>query len=202
MVGAKISSVILNTLMHSPEMSTELETDALLSRAHQFDPQALAALHDQLYPQVYRYVCYRVGDPQVCEDISSEVFLRFLVVLKNKQSVQSARGWLLGTANHLVMDFYRKKYRRRDEDLDHHINIADPHNPEHEVDAAFTNQEVRGAMLKLTLDQQHVIALRFSQELSLEETARVMGKSINAVKVLQYRALAALRRQLDGRYTN
>lgn len=200
MAGNKISSVILNAEMNSPELPSEKDLDGLLEDARQFDPRALAALHDQLYPQVYRYVCYRVDDLHVCEDISAEVFLRFLVVLKKKgQNVQSARGWLLGTANHLVMDFYRKKYRRRDENLDHHTNLPDHHDPEQEAETSFTLEEVREAMRNLTSDQQHVITLRFSQEFSLEETARMMGKSINAVKVLQYRALAALRRQLDGR---
>jgi len=51
-------------------------------------------------------------------------------------------------------------------------------------------------MRRLTADQQHVLALRFTQELSLEETARMMKKSLNAVKVIQFRALAALRRLL------
>jgi len=49
----------------------------------------------------------------------------------------------------------------------------------------------------LTADQQHVIDLRFGQELSLEETAIVMKKKVNAVKQLQLRALAALNRQID-----
>jgi len=55
-------------------MTSDSDSDALLKRAHRFDPQALAALHDELYPQVYRYVSYRCDDTQVCEDISSEVF--------------------------------------------------------------------------------------------------------------------------------
>ena len=177
-----------------------MEIDTILDRAHQFDPQALAELHDQLYPQVYRYIAYRLEDPQVCEDISSEVFLRLLDVLKKKgQTIQSARAWLLGTANHLVMDYYRHKYRRRTDNLDNHDDLPDHHTPEGETEARMIQQEVRAAMLNLTVDQQHVIALRFSQELSLEETAQLMGKTVNAVKVLQYRALAALRRQLDRR---
>jgi len=173
-----------------------MEIDTILDRAHQFDPQALAELHDQLYPQVYRYLAYR----QVCEDISSEVFVRLLDVLKKKvQTIQSARAWLLGTANHLVMDYYRHKYRRRTDNLDNHDDLPDHHTTEGETEARMIHQEVRNAMLNLTVDQQHVIALRFSQELSLEETAQLMGKTVNAVKVLQYRALAALRRQLDRR---
>lgn len=181
-------------------MTTELDPDALLARACQFDPQALEALHDHFYPQVYRYVFYRLDDAQACEDITAEVFLRLLDVLKkNGKSIQSVRGWLFGTANHLVMDHYRKKYRHQDENLDHHHELPDHHTPEHIAEANQDVQEVQMAMCNLTEDQQHVIALRFSQEFSLEETARIMGKTVNAVKVLQYRALAALRRQLDGR---
>lgn len=181
-------------------LTPDMDIDGLLVRAHQFDPQALAQLHDQLYPQVYRYVAYRLDDPQACEDISSEVFLRLLDVLKKKaQTVLSARAWVMGTANHLVMDYYRKKYRRKVENLDNHNHLSDHPSPEGETESKMIHQEVRDAMLNLTDDQQHVIALRFSQELSLEETAQMMGKTVNAVKVLQYRALAALRRQLDRR---
>lgn len=175
------------------------ELEELFSRAREMDQQALAALHDQLYPQVYRYVCYRLDDPMVCEDIASEVFLRLLDVLQRKGAhIQSIRAWLLGTANHMVQDHFRLRYRRRVDNLDDHDNLPSSHSPENEIDKSFVRREVREAMQKLTPDQQHVIALRFSQELSLEETAQVMGKSINAVKVLQFRAIAALRRHMDG----
>lgn len=175
-----------------------IDRDALLERASRYDPRALAELHDLFYPQVYRYVAYRLNDPQVCEDISSEVFVRYLDVLKKKgRSIQSTRAWLLGTAHHLVMDFYRHKYRRPLDNLADHDNLPDHRSLEGDAEFRETHQEVSTALLKLTEDQQHVITLRFSQELSLEETAQLMGKTVNAVKVLQYRALAALRRQLD-----
>jgi RNA polymerase sigma-70 factor (ECF subfamily) len=48
----------------------------------------------------------------------------------------------------------------------------------------------------LTAEQQHVLALRFGQGYSLEETAAFMDKNVNAVKALQFRALAALQREL------
>jgi RNA polymerase sigma-70 factor (ECF subfamily) len=57
---------------------------------------------------------------------------------------------------------------------------------------------VRAAMLQLTVDQQHVLALRFGSGYSLEETAAILKKKSNAVKALQFRALAALRRAIDG----
>jgi DNA-directed RNA polymerase specialized sigma24 family protein len=48
----------------------------------------------------------------------------------------------------------------------------------------------------LTPEQQHVLGLRFGQGYSLEETAEILNKNINAVKALQFRALASLQRQI------
>jgi len=55
---------------------------------------------------------------------------------------------------------------------------------------------VREAYAELTPDQQDVLALRFGSGYSLEETARMMDKKVNAVKALQFRALAALQRNI------
>jgi DNA-directed RNA polymerase specialized sigma24 family protein len=48
----------------------------------------------------------------------------------------------------------------------------------------------------LTAEQQDVLALRFGQGYSLEETASHLKKNVNAVKALQFRALASLQRQI------
>jgi RNA polymerase sigma-70 factor (ECF subfamily) len=59
------------------------------------------------------------------------------------------------------------------------------------------DSKVRQAVAGLTPEQQHVLALRFSEGLSLEETANVMKKNVNAIKQLQFRALAALNRKVE-----
>ncbi len=175
------------------------EAADLLQRAKQFEPQALTAIHDALYPQVFRYVSYRVDDPHTCEDITAEVFLRLLKALKKEDlTIDNLRAWLLGTAHHLVQDFYRKSYRHPTTRIEHQENLPNGHNPVDEAEQNATRHQIRRALLQLTDEQQHVLALRFSQELSVNETAKVMRKSVEAVKVLQFRALAALRRQLEG----
>jgi hypothetical protein len=68
----------------------------LLAGARQFDPAALARIHDCFYKLVYRYARYRIGDAQVAEDMASEVFLRLLDALRGgKVPRQSLRGWKL-----------------------------------------------------------------------------------------------------------
>ena len=51
-------------------------------------------------------------------------------------------------------------------------------------------------MTFLTKEQQEVVALRFFDDCSLAETAAAMHKSVDAIKVLQHRALGALRRAM------
>jgi len=175
--------------------------DDLFEQAKKLDPQALGSLHDQLYPVIFKYVSYRLQDDQLCEDITSEVFMRMIDALHNKDHrIKDIRAWAIGVASNLINDHFRQKYRRIDENLEDHADLPDNHSTEGSVDHSLTMGEIRWAVTRLTRDQQHVLALRFSQELSLEETAAIIGKSVNAVKVLQFRALAAMRRQLDERW--
>ena len=57
-------------------------------------------------------------------------------------------------------------------------------------------ESIRSAYAQLTADQQDVLALRFGDGYSLEETAQAMQKNVNAVKALQFRALTALQRHI------
>ncbi|MEJ2597693.1 MAG: sigma-70 family RNA polymerase sigma factor [Anaerolineales bacterium] len=177
-----------------------IELDDTLKRARNLDADALAQIHDQYYPVIYRYVRYRLDNEQVCEDITSEVFLRLLDALHQKRGPnQSLRGWLFGTASNLVNDHLRRYYARPVEELKEYsenMQYADPHSPEQFMDDSFQRQEVKRALQQLTNEQQHVLALRFAEQRSLDETAKIIGKSVSAIKALQFRALASLRRRL------
>ena len=181
-------------------MTPLLGDNELLERARRLDQQALGEIHDRYYSEVYRYVRYRLAHKQLCEDITSEVFLRFLDALNRQRGpTTNLHGWLIGTASHLVNDHLRGKYRRTLENIDEtaeHL-LVDHQVPEDLIEAGHEHQQVRQAFDQLTTDQQHVLALRFGQELSLDETARTVGKSITAVKALQFRALASLKRLIE-----
>lgn len=173
----------------------------LLSRARQLDGNVLAEIHDRYYPEVYRYVRFRLDDPLLCEDIAGEVFLRLIEAFSRQRGPDhNLRAWLLSTATHLINDHLRRRYRRRTQPLDEQEveALVDDANPASIWEGAFESQQVRQAIARLTPDQQQVLALRFADERSLEETARLVGKNVNAVKALQFRALGALRRLLGG----
>lgn len=176
-------------------MSTYDERRALAG-LQKLDSQAISAVYDQFFPDVYRYVYYRLGDQTVAEDIASDVFVRLLEAVQNRRGPQSnIKGWLISTASHAIADHLRLRYRRPVEAISEN-HVDGQSSPPAEFDLREQNRSVQQAYAQLTPEQQHVLALRFGDGYSLEETALHMQKNVNAVKALQFRALAALQRQI------
>lgn len=171
-----------------------------LDSLRRLESQAVAAVYDHYFPEVYRYVRYRLGDEILAEDITSEVFFRLLKAERVRHGPsKNIRGWLIGTANNIVNDHLRHKYHRPLVQLEE-THASHGHALAEEVENQDRTRFLQRALTRLTKEQQHVLALRFSLNYSLEETAVVMKKNVNAIKQLQYRALAALYRQM-AKYT-
>lgn len=176
-----------------------VDSDDTLARIRRLDMNALAYVHEHYFPEVFRYVFFRLSDHHISEDIASEVFMRLLEAIKRGAGPEkNLRAWLLGVASNLVNDHLRQMYRRPSEDLEGVEELPGLDDPAKSFDQAWQSSELKRALSKLTVEQQNVIALRFASECSLEETAVQMKRSVNAVKVLQFRAIAALKRLLEG----
>jgi RNA polymerase sigma-70 factor (ECF subfamily) len=167
-----------------------------LNGLRELDSQSIGAIYDQYFPEVYRYVRYRLNDGTVAEDIASDVFVRLLEAAQKGQGPQNnLKGWLIATASNAVNDHLRRQYRRPTEALSE--SMPDKNSSiRAEIDLREQTRVVQSAYVQLTDEQQHVLALRFGQGYSLEETAQFMKKKVNAVKALQFRALAALQRKI------
>ena len=168
----------------------------LLRRARQFDTDALSQIHDTYYGPLFRYIAFRVSDRDLAEDLTSEVFTRFLSALRQRNPPETTlRGWLYGVAAHVVADHMRKRYRDQQVGLDDTI-VSGADGPAELAEASLMRDDLKQAMTSLTEEQQHVIALRYGHELPIQEVARAIGKTEGAVKQLQARAIAALARKL------
>jgi RNA polymerase sigma-70 factor (ECF subfamily) len=164
----------------------------LLSQARALDARALGQIHDRYYPEIYRFAAYRTGDSTAAQDITGEVFVRFLDALHHGKAPQTTlRGWLFGVAGHLVADHFRRRPTAPLADT-----VPGASAPATEAEENLRRTAVGAALRKLTPEQQDVLAQRFGNGASLEETAEALGKTVNAVKQLQLRAVEALRRLL------
>lgn len=167
---------------------------ALLERARAYDEQAIAELYDRYAPKIYAYLYRRVSSVQLAEDLTADVFVRVLQAIQSEQFWHTSfNAWLYRIAHNLVVDYYRRQPEAIHLPLDEQL-VADSQTVDSELAEKFSFQRLRSAIGQLTAGQQEVLALRFGERLSTQETAEVMGKTVGAIEGLQHRALTALRK--------
>jgi len=169
----------------------------LVLRAVQKDQDAFGELYERHVTRVYRHIYYMVGNATDAEDLTAQAFLRAWEAIERYQ-VRGAPfvSWLLRIAHNLGVSHLRS--RRESSQL--HDGIVDDKS-RRDPDAAFqqTAEEelVREAILRLREEQRQVIILRFIEDLDYREVADIIGKSVAAIRVIQHRALNALRKQMQ-----
>lgn len=174
----------------------------LLHRAKSLDQDALAQVHERYYDAIYRYLAYRVNDLQTAEDLTSEVFIRFLHAIQQKNAPQNTiRGWLFGAASLILKEHYRQKKRTQLTELDDALP-DDWIQPTEKLEGQENKEALHRAIADLTEEQQQVLALRFGYEMPVRDVAETMNKSEGSVKMLQVRAIAALTRIMTGSEIN
>lgn len=168
----------------------------LALRAANRDPETWSRLFDQHFGAIYAYVRSRVHHAEEAEDLASQVFE---IAFRRADSFDyrgvPVEGWLFGIARNLVRDHAKRSARRGAS-----VEFSDASHPA-EPDTAFRldhRHDLREAMASLTEDQQLVVTLRFMLDRSTSDTARVMNRSEDAIKNLQRRALASLKRRLHS----
>lgn len=160
-----------------------------------FDKENLIKLYEENNEALYRYAYRYLSDQDLAEECVSEVFTRYLQVLKDgKNPRENPRAYLYRIAHNWVVDHYRK--RKPDENIGEDLIPDRMTNPEMQFSKAQIHEKLRGALLKLPEEQRRVIELHILEDWSHEEIADQLGKSKEASRALQYRGLRRLRKSL------
>lgn len=168
----------------------------LLQRARRFDRQALGEIYDQYSPGLYRYAMRLLRAADLAEECVAEVFSRFLHALRNGAGPREhLQAYLYRIAHNWITDQWRRQPPPTLV-LEEHAPAAEAVDPSHEVSVRDDHAQVRAALAQLTPDQRQVVVLKFMEDWENAEIAAALGKPIGAVKSLQHRAIAALRRAL------
>jgi RNA polymerase sigma-70 factor (ECF subfamily) len=165
----------------------------LIRRARAADPEALSAIYEHYGPAIYRYIYFRVGDAELARDLHSEVFVRMLEGIdRYEDRGWSISAWLYRIAYARTIDALRRKERHSQVNLEPWDLSGD--GPDTALDEQLSRAALRRAFPRLCPNQRRVLMLRYVYGLSLDETARQMGRSVGAIKSLQHRAIENLRR--------
>ncbi|MBM4432016.1 MAG: sigma-70 family RNA polymerase sigma factor [Chloroflexi bacterium] len=170
------------------------QESALLERAREYDQVAIAEIYDRYSLRIYNYIYHRLGNVHAAEDLTATVFLRMLEAIRTSKAWQTSfSGWLYRIAHNLVVDYFRTGQQDKNVPLDD-WPLASGEHPAEVAERSISQQRVRHAIDQLTGEQGLVITLKFIEGMSNSEVATMVGKSEGAVKSLQFRGLATLRR--------
>ena len=178
--------------MQNPDLNTN-ELDNLVKKARQRDAAALAELCERYYPRVLKFMRYRVG-PGAAEDLAGEVFARLM------RSIDRQNGrfepWLYQIARNVVIDRARRKQTRPESEWDDSLM-----NHPAEATNVAGRLDLEQALTRLNDEQRELVTLKFLQGLTNDEIGEVTGRTAEAVRALQYRALSALREVMSHENT-
>ena len=174
---------------------TTFEDVLLAARAR--EPWAFHVVYDTLAGRVCGY--FESRGLRDAEDLTSEVFLRVFDNLDGFTGDEPAfRSWVFTIAYRLMVDEYRRS-RRRPQHIDLPAAMADAlTGGDVELDSLdqLDRTWVAEILADLATDQREVLTLRVVGDLTVDQVAGVLGKSPGAVKALQRRAAANIRRRL------
>lgn len=180
-------------------MATGIETwsdaDLILS-AQAGNPDAFTVLYDRYVGRVYRLVSYRLGSRVDVEDLTQQTFLNAWQALARYQvSDVPFVVWLLKIAHNLCTSHLRST--RYSLELNETIDPIAELQVDDVVIRSERRQHVLQALRRLEDDQLHAVWMRYLEDLSYEEIASQLGKSVSNVRVIMHRALRKLRRYVE-----
>lgn len=178
----------------------------LVQRAQRGDSEAYGQLYERFAPRVFRFLWAHLDNRHDAEDLTEEVFLRTWRALPGYRLQETPfASFLFRVARNALNDLYRQRRRRGEavslDEAPAQIGQAEAASerlldPAEALPAEQERQDLRRALASLREDYRLVLELRFWSDLTTDEIAQMLGRSRAAVRVLQYRALLALRKAL------
>jgi len=168
------------------------ETDGSLAARAATDPFALTELYRRYLPGIDRYCRLRLRNPDLVEDVVSQVFLRVIEGLRRSR-VESVRPWIFAIAHNEVVNAWRHRPTVGLDSLSE--RASQERSPEEQAIAAGDASEIWALISRLSAGEQRVVELRMVG-LTNGEIGVILGKSYAWVGTNQYRALNRLRQML------
>lgn len=158
--------------------------------------EKFSKIYDDYVSKIYRFIYIKVDSRDIAQDLTSEVFVRFLNSLKKDLNIENVQAFLYRIARNIIVDYYRDKAKKQTMSIDG-LPIAD--NASNMFEAAMIGSDmenVKFAISKLNDDYQNVVIWHYLDDMPISEIAKMMDKSEGAVRVTLSRALEKLRGEM------
>lgn len=190
---------------NKPEQTAlqNMDTNDLIAQAKRGDTEAFGQIHDQFVRRIFKFVRIKIQNQQEAEDVVQETFVKAYKGLASlKMEDLNFSAWLYRIAANTINDTFRKKYRTPEiMAIDENFDLPDTYSLQAEVAMHSDLEIVRASLKTLPPLYKQVLELRFLQDLTLDETAAVIGKNNLSVRLIQFRALKKLKIIIKEKYS-
>lgn len=165
------------------------------------------------FASVYRFIIRLVRDAVVAEDLTQDTFVKVWRYLPEYDKEEELKNWIFTIARNTTLDWLRKKKPlvfsqivnpKESRDAFNEVDSFDPVSSDALPEELFARQEVKAyleaCIAELPIVYQEVLFLKLDGDLTLEQIANVLDKSINTVKSLYRRGLGKLRLSLKEEF--
>jgi len=150
-------------------------------------------LYDKYIEKIYRFVFFKVSSKETAEDLTSEIFTRVWRTLEKGTKLENPGAFLYRIARNIVTDYYRQRPEPQisladyKEVIDPVINLDESALVQSDIDT------VKTALTGLDEDYQEVITLRYVEDYSISEIAKILDRPEGTVRVMLHRGLEELK---------
>ena len=171
------------------------EIENLVKKAQKNCEKSFAQIFDFFFEKIFKYVDNRVEKSET-EDLVSEIFLRVTRNLKKYFPKKNAgfSSWIFRIAHNAVIDFYRKKQEFFEFDDENLVAIDENLSPNYFANKNFDTKKMQNLLQKLSPKYREILELKFLENFSNLEVAKITGKSVGNVRITQMRALKEMKK--------
>jgi RNA polymerase sigma-70 factor (ECF subfamily) len=187
---------------HHPEV-TQPAIEDVVDRCRLGEERAFRQLFETHKDKVYSIALRYSGDPAVAMDIAQDTFVKLITRIQQYRGEASFESWLYRLVVNSCLD-HRRRHRRLQPLLDEFLDVfgAPQRTTLDDLIGEEMQAEVRSVVARLAPEQRVVVVLRYTEGLSYEEIAEVLGCSRGTVASRLNRAHKALERRLRHRRKN
>lgn len=172
------------------------ETEILIQKAQQGNKEAFGILYKEYFQRIYRYCRVNMYRDELAEDVCQETFVRAWKALPTFTFKHGGtfQAFLYRIARNLIIDLSRKK---KEYSIEYYEEIQTDENYEEAIDRQDSMEKVKRALAKLKDEERQIIILRYFEEISHAEIAKILGIKEGAVRVRTVRLLQKVKGILE-----
>jgi RNA polymerase sigma-70 factor, ECF subfamily len=177
-----------------PGQGQELSSEQLVQKCREGCSDSFEHLVGLHADRIYNFICQMVGNRTDAEDLTQDTFVKVYQNLARYNPDYAFTTWLFAIARNTIANYYRRRIHH--EPLPEEIGVDDRHPAE-----AMEQQDLRNSLWdlarKLKTNQYEALWLRYGEDFSIAEVARIMRTNSIYVKVLLHRARSQLAKAMN-----